>query len=122
MSYFAYVPKIENGKGIVEQVIRIDKETLETGAWGSPFDWIQTSYNTIGNQHILGGTPLRGNYAGVGYTYDSINDVFIAPSPFPSWVLNSSYLWEAPVAAPQDGKQYGWDESIVGWVEVHEKE
>ncbi len=122
MSHFAYVPKIENGKGIVEQVIRIDQETLETGAWGNPFDWIQTSYNTYGNQHLLGGTPLRGNYAGIGYTYDSINDVFIAPSPFASWVLNDSWLWEPPFPAPQDGKQYGWDETIVGWKEVEQKD
>jgi hypothetical protein len=123
MSHFAYVPTIVDGKGIVEQVIRIDQETLATGAWGSPFDWIQTSYNTYGNQHRLGGTPLRGNFAGVGFTYDTANDVFIAPSPFPSWVLNqSTWLWEAPLPAPQDGKMYGWDESLVAWVEVDESE
>jgi hypothetical protein len=103
MSHFAYVPNIVDGKGIVEQVIRIDQDTLNTGAWGNPSDWIQTSYNTIGNQHTLGGTPLRGNYAGVGFTYDAVNDVFIPPAPFPSWLLNSAYLWEAPVAAPQVG-------------------
>jgi len=118
MSHFAYVPKIENGKGIVEQVIRIDQETLETGQWGSPFDWIQTSYNTHGNQHTLGGTPLRGNYAGVGFTYDTVNDVFYAPQPYPSWVLSSSWLWEAPVPMPTDGKVYGWDESTVSWKEL----
>jgi hypothetical protein len=118
MSHFAYVPKIENGKGIVEQVIRIDQETLETGAWGNPSDWIQTSYNTHGNQHTLGGTPLRGNYAGVGFTYDTVNDVFYAPQPYPSWVLSSSWRWEAPVTMPTVGKVYGWDESTVSWKEL----
>jgi hypothetical protein len=122
MSHFAYVPNIFDGKGIVEQVIRIDQDTLNTGAWGNPSDWIQTSYNTYGNQHLLGGTPLRGNYAGVGHTYDVVNDVFYAPSPFPSWVLNSSWTWEAPVSMPTDGKKYGWDESVVAWVEVDESE
>ena len=119
MSHFAYVPKIENGKGIVEQVIRITQEELQTGQWGSPFDWIQTSYNTYGNQHKLGGTPLRGNYAGIGFTYDSVNDVFYAPQPFQSWILNSSkWLWEAPILMPADGKLYSWDENTLSWVEV----
>lgn len=114
MSHYAKVVD-----GIVEQVIRIDQETLNTGHWGNPADWIQTSFNTIGNQHTLGGTPLRGNYAGVGYTYDATNDVFIPPQPFPSWVLNqSTWLWEAPVPMPTDGKIYRWDEAITSWVEV----
>jgi hypothetical protein len=122
MSHFAYVPTIVDGKGIVEQVIRIDQETLDTGAWGNPSDWIQTSYNTYGNQHPEN-RPLRGNYAGIGYTYDSVHDVFIPPTPFQSWILNSStWLWETPVPAPQDGKKYGWDEALVAWVEVPAKE
>ncbi len=108
MSHFAKVVD-----GIVEQVIVAEQEFADT----LPGQWIQTSYNTYGNQHLLGGIPLRGNFAGIGYTYDSVNDVFIPPKPFPSWVLNSSYLWEAPVAAPQDGKQYRWDEDTVSWVE-----
>lgn len=112
MSHFAKVVD-----GVVEQVIRIDQETLSTGAWGNPNDWIQTSYNTHGGQHPEN-RPLRGNFAGIGYTYDAVNDVFIPPSPFASWVLNSSWLWEAPVPYPDDGKQYGWDESVVNWVEV----
>jgi hypothetical protein len=114
MSHFAKVVD-----GIVEQVIRIDQETLYTGAWGNPNDWIQTSYNTYGNQHTLGGTPLRGNYAGIGSIYDAVNDVFYAPQPFQSWVLNSStWLWEAPILMPTDGKRYGWDESTLSWIEI----
>ena len=98
MSHFAKVVD-----GIVEQVIRIDQETLNTGAWGNPSDWIQTSYNTYGNQHPEN-RPLRGNFAGIGYTYDAVNDVFIPPQPFPSWLLTSSWLWDAPVPMPTDGK------------------
>ena len=116
MSHFAKVVD-----GIVEQVIRIDQDTLNTGAWGNPADWIQTSYNTYGNQHPEN-RPLRGNFAGIGYTYDPVNDVFYAPSPFPSWILNSSWTWEAPVPMPTDGKKYGWDESVLAWVEVDESE
>ena len=81
--------------------------------------WIQTSYNTQGGVHKLGGTPLRGNYAGIGYTYDRTNDVFYAPQPYPSWILNNTtWLWESPVAMPTDGKQYNWNESITNWEEV----
>jgi hypothetical protein len=116
MSHFA---KVENG--VVTQVLRITQEVVDTGEFGDPSLFVQTSYNTYGNQHLLGGTPLRGNYAGIGYTYDSVNDVFIAPSPFASWVLNDSWLWEPPFPAPQDGKVYGWDETIVGWKEVEQK-
>jgi len=112
MSHFAKVVD-----GVVEQVIRIDQETINTGAWGNPSEWIQTSYNTYGNQHPEN-RPLRGNFAGIGYTYDAVNDVFIPPQPFASWVLNSLWLWEAPVPYPDDGKQYGWDESVTNWVEV----
>jgi hypothetical protein len=116
MSHFAKVVD-----GIVEQVIRIDQETLNTGAWGNPSDWVQTSYNTHGNQHPEN-RPLRGNYAGIGYTYDSVNDVFYAPQPYPSWTLDSNWTWQAPVPCPDDGKIYFWDESVVNWVEVDESE
>jgi len=118
MSHFAYVPHIVDGKAIVEKVIRIDQETLNTGLWGDPLMWIKTSYNTYGNKHPEN-RPLRGNYAGVGYTYDAVNDVFYAHQPFPSWVLNqSTWLWEAPMPMPTDGKVYRWDEPSVSWVEV----
>ena len=116
MSHFAKVVD-----GVVEQVIRIDQDTLNTGAWGDPSDWIQTSYNTYGGQHPEN-RPLRGNFAGIGYTYDAVNDVFIPPQPFASWLLNSSWLWEPPVPHPDDGKQYGWDENVVNWIEVLENQ
>lgn len=123
MSHFAYVPLIVEGKGFVEQVIRIDQETLNTGHWGNPSDWIQTSYNTIGNRHTQGGTPLRGNYAGLGDIYDQVNDKFYRPQPFASWLLNQeTWTWEAPIPKPDDGKQYKWDEPSVSWVEIPNQE
>jgi len=113
MSHFA---KVVDGK--VTQVIVAEPEFFDTFVDSSPGTWLQTSYNTHGNQHPEG-RPLRGNYAGIGYTYDSVNDVFYAPKPYNSWVLNeSTWLWEAPVAMPDDGKIYDWDETSVSWKEV----
>ena len=79
----------------------------------------RTSYNTQGNQHVLGGTPFRGNYAGIGFTYRQDLDAFIPPQPYPSWVLNKeTCLWAAPVAYPDDGLMYNWDEVSQSWQEV----
>jgi len=78
--------------------------------------WKQTSYNTHGNIHSSGGTPFRKNHAGIGYTYDSQRDAFIAPKPFNSWILNETTCqWEAPITRPQDGNMYRWNESIINW-------
>ena len=113
MSHFA---KVLDGK--VTQVIVAEPEFFETFVDSSPGQWIQTSYNTHGNQHPEG-RPLRGNYAGIGFTYDAQHDVFYAPQPYPSWTLNqSTWLWEAPTPYPQDGKIYQWDEKTLSWVEV----
>jgi hypothetical protein len=113
----AHYAKVNNG--IVEKVIVAEADFFNTFVDSSPGAWIQTSYNTYGNQHKLGGTPVRGNYAGIGYTYDATNDVFYAPKPFPSWTLNeSTWLWESPIPYPTDGKKYRWDESTTNWVEV----
>jgi hypothetical protein len=113
MGHFA---KVVDGK--VSQVIVAEPEFFQTFVDTSPGQWLQTSYRTQGNQHPEG-KPLRGNYAGVGYTYDQANDVFYAPQPFASWVLNqTSWLWEAPVAMPDDGKMYTWDEPTLAWKEV----
>jgi len=114
MAHFA---KVVDGK--VSQVIVAEPEFFDTFVDSSPGAWIQTSYNTIGGQHTKGGTPLRGNYAGIGYTYDQTNDVFYAPQPFASWTLNNTtWTWEAPVAYPTNGKRYSWDEATTKWVEV----
>ena len=78
--------------------------------------WKQTSYNTIGGEHKLGGTPFRKNFAGIGFKYDQYKDAFIPPKPFNSWVLNeTTCLWEAPVAYPTDGERYTWNETNQTW-------
>ena len=82
-------------------------------------NWKQTSYNTFGGIHRLGGTPFRKNHAGVGFTYDEGRDAFIAPQSYPSWTLNEdTCCWEAPVAYPDDGKKYNWNEEITNWEEI----
>ena len=121
MSHFA---KIENG--VVSEVIVIEQDVLNSGLWGDPSLWVQTSYNTRGNIHYApdsntpdGGVALRGNYAGIGYIYDKEYDVFYAPQPFPSWTLNqSTWLWEPPVPMPIDDKIYQWDETLENWVSL----
>ena len=113
MSHFAKVRD-----GIVVQVIVAEPEFFQTFVDTSPGAWIQTSYNTYGGQHPEG-RPLRKNYAGVGYTYDSQRDAFIPPQPYPSWTLvEETCQWTAPVLYPADGKQYGWDEATTNWIEV----
>lgn len=110
MAHFAKVVD-----GIVEQVIVADtKEWCETHLGG---EWVQTSYNTHGNVHALGGTPLHKNYAGIGYSWDGTG--FAPPKPYPSWSLDLySYNWQAPIAMPEDGKLYTWDEATTSWVEA----
>ena len=114
MAHFA---KVENG--VVTQVIVIEQDVLNLGHWGDPASWVQTSYNTLGGVHQLGGTPLRKNYAGIGYTYDSGRDAFIPPKPYPSWVLNEdTCVWGAPTPMPvEEGKIFFWDEATTSWVE-----
>lgn len=117
MAHFAEL----NDSNIVQRVIAIgnadclDGDGNESEAVGIAFCknlfgdssiWKQTSYNK----------NIRANYAGIGYTYDSTNNVFISPKPFNSWSLNSEYIWTAPVAYPDDGNLYVWDESSRGWV------
>lgn len=109
MSHFA---KIENG--IVTEVIVAEQDVIDSGIFGD--GWIQTSYNTHGGVHANGNTPLRKNYAGIGYAYDSQRDAFIPQQPYPSWALNEdTCLWDAPVSRPIDGA-YDWDESTISWV------
>ena len=80
--------------------------------------WKQTSYNTHGGIHQLGETPFRKNYAGIGHTYDETRDAFIAPKPYSSWTLNEDTCqWEAPVAYPDDSKDYSWNEETISWIE-----
>ena len=121
MSYFAKI----DSDGIVVQVIAIEKDMLDTGNWGDPNDWVQTSYNTRGGIHYApnsiepdGGIALRKNYAGIGYTYDKVRDAFIPPKSYPSWVLDEDTCqWNAPTPMPDDGNLYGWDEDGQSWNE-----
>jgi hypothetical protein len=116
MAHFA---KVVDGK--VTQVIVAEPEFFQTFVDSSPGEWIQTSYNTHGGQHSNGGTPLRKNYAGIGYSYDRTKDAFIPPKPYPSWVLNDdTCLWGAPTPMPTDDKFYEWDETTTSWKEVVE--
>jgi hypothetical protein len=116
MAHFA---KVNNG--IVEQVIVAEPEFFDTFVDSSPGTWIQTSYNTYGGVHKLGGTPLRKNYAGIGFTYDAQRDAFISPKPYASWTLNEdTCLWEPPTPYPNDNKLYTWNESTTSWVEITE--
>ena len=114
MSHFA---KVLNNK--VVSVIRAEQDYIDTFIDETPGEWIQTSYNTYGSQHNLGGTPLRGNFAGIGHTYDKTNDVFYGPQTYPSWTLNeTTWTWEAPTSYPDDDKIYTWNESTTAWVDI----
>ena len=106
-----------DSNGVEQEVNGIDFLTKLTG-WAI---WKQTSYNTNGGEHKLGGTPLRKNHAGVGYKYDEDRDAFILPKPFDSWTLNEeTCIWEAPVAYPDDGKNYVWSEETQQWNLINE--
>jgi hypothetical protein len=128
----AHYAKVQNN--LVTTVIVAEAEFFNTFVDTTPGEWIQTSYNTRGGVHYnpTTGEPstdqskaLRKNYAGIGYTYDSELDAFIAPKPFASWTLDEeTCLWNAPTPYPtdvgteQDPKRYIWDEATVAWVLV----
>ncbi len=130
MAHFAKLDE----NNIVTQVVVVHNDVATSESAGATFlnnmygtsdTWKQTSYNTFGNQHKLGGTPFRKNFAGIGFTYDASNDAFIAPKPYNSWTLNNTtYLWEAPITKPDDGQPYVWDETLYqsdnskGWVVI----
>lgn len=129
MSHFA---KIDNNN-IVTEVLVIEQEQVNTGLWGDPASFVQTSYNTRGGIYYTPNTntpdpdqtkQLRKNYAGIGYTYlpnGPDGEGFVPPKPYNSWVLNSStYLWEAPIPMPQPNNPpyYSWDEDTQNWIEI----
>jgi len=102
--------------GIVERVLVVEQEFIDTGKLGPKENWVQTSYNTNGGEHSRGGTPLRKNYAGAGMVYDSDRDAFYHPKPYTSWTLaEETCQWEPPVAYPSDGKIYEWNEETTAW-------
>ena len=108
MSHFA---KVEDGV-VTQVIVAHDIEWCQDNLGGT---WVQTSYNTYGGVHRLGGTPLRYNYAGIGFTYDETKDAFIPPQPFESWSLKEdTCLWEGPIPSP--GPEWIWDETLKGWI------
>jgi hypothetical protein len=118
MAHYAFLDQ----NNIVTEVITGKNENEEGINWEQHYGSFrgqtckQTSYNTQGGVHLLGGTPFRKNYAGIGFQYDSQRDAFIAPKPFNSWVLNEeTCLWEAPIPMPEDGNMYSWNESTLTW-------
>jgi hypothetical protein len=121
MSHFA---KVAYGK--VQQVIVAEQDFIDSFQDNTPGVWIKTSYNTRGNVHYGpdglsdGGVALRGNYAGIGYTYDRQHDVFYPPRPFNSWTISeeTNWVWTAPKEYPNDGQNYIWDEAETDWVLV----
>ena len=113
----AHYAKVSDG--LVTQVIVAEAEFFDTFVDSSPGEWVQTSYNTLGGVHLDGGIALRKNYAGIGMTYDSVRDAFIAPQPYASWLLNEdTCIYEAPVPYPTDDLMYSWDEETLAWVEI----
>lgn len=121
MAHFAKI-----GKGnIVQQVVVVENNVFTTEKEGVEFLqklygirdlWKQTSYNTYGGKHLNGGTPLRKNFANIGYTYDETRDAFIAPKPYPSWTLNETTCqWNSPVVKPNDNQTYSWNEQDQQW-------
>lgn len=124
MAHFAQIDE----NNIVVQVLVIEQETLNTGLWGDPKTFIQTSYNTRGGVHYGpdgkpdGGIALRKNFAGAGFIYDPVRDAFYQRQPFPSWILNEdTCIWEPPIPIPADvidGKQYDWDELTLSWIPI----
>ena len=114
--------------GQVTQVIVAEADFFTTFVDSSPGTWIQTSYNTRGGIHYVPDSnppepsadqskALRANYAGIGYTYDQVNDVFYAPQPYASWTISApTWQWQPPVPYPTDGKIYTWDEATTSWV------
>jgi hypothetical protein len=111
MAHFAKVVD-----GLVTQVIVAEPEFFDTFVDSSPGQWIQTSYNTHGGVHANGGTPLRKNYAGIGFTYDAGRDAFIPRKPYSKWVLNeTTCLWEAPTQMPTGVEMYYWDDDAGNW-------
>jgi hypothetical protein len=103
---------LHDANGVEQEAIGIDFLTKLTGY---PV-WVQTSYNTHGGVHNNGGTPLRKNHAGIGYTYDEDRDAFIPKKPFNSWILNESTCqWQPPITYPQDNNRYRWNEQNQSW-------
>lgn len=115
MSHFARI----DDDNVVVEIIVAEQSAIDSGMFGDTSKWIRTSYNTHGGEHILGGEPLRKNYATVGMVYDRMLDAFIQPQPYPSWILDETTgYYKPPVEYPIDGMMYVWDEELLQWNEI----
>lgn len=118
----AHWAELDENNVVVRVLVGNNEDTNEGYDWlieNLGGTWVKTSYNTHGGVHSEGGTPLRKNYAGIGYSYNEPLDAFIPPKPFESWLLDEeTCLWEAPIPYPTDDKVYLWHEETRGWVEV----
>ena len=127
MAHYAF---LDENNIVTEVIVGVDETELLDGL--DPETWYKnfrgqtckrTSYNTLQGEHLKGGTPFRGNYAGIGYSYDETLDAFLPPKLHESWILNAEkYIYEAPVPYPTDGQKYRWNESIVNWELVETEE
>ena len=110
----AHYAKVRDGR--VVNIIVATPETIDQIDDHTPGEWIETCKRTRKNQHLDGGTPLRGNYAGIGYVYDRHHDVFYPPQPYSSWVMDqSTWSWRSSVPYPTDGGTYKWHEPSMSW-------
>lgn len=122
MAHFAHVTNniVDDVQVIEQSVIDAKGGWYVNGEFAPREEWLKTSYNTHGGIHSYGGTPLRKNFAGIGFTYDPVRDAFIPPQPYPSWTLNEdTCLWESPVPMPEvdlNTNKIDWDETITNWV------
>ena len=118
MAHYAF---LDENNIVTEVIVGKDENTdgVDWEEWYGNFrgqTCKRTSYNTIANTHTLDGTPFRGNYAGIGFTYDTDNDVFIAPKPYDSWIIDEdTWTWKAPTPMPNDGNMYMWNEDTQSW-------
>ena len=125
MAHYAY---INDNNIVTEVIVGKDEDDLPEGitSWEDYFSKkgkgraLRTSYNTLRNVHLQGGSPFRGNYATIGGSYDEELDVFLPIQPYPSWVLNANFYWEPPVAYPEDdgGVMHDWNEELENWAPV----
>jgi hypothetical protein len=111
MAHYAF---IDENNIVTEVIVGIDENELIEGL--SPEVWYGNFRNQICKRTSYNG-KIRGAYAGIGFTYDEEKDIFIAPQPYPSWILNGSF-WEAPISYPLDGKTYNWNETEGAWNEL----
>lgn len=121
MAHYAF---LDENNIVTEVIVGID-EGVDNIDWEQHYGNFRgqvckrTSYNTVKNTHAFGGTPFRGNYAGVGYFYDEQRDAFIPPKPYESWILDEeTFTWTSPIPQPSDGNIYNWDEENQSWTQI----